>query len=293
MGFGFASSFRTNTQFGFLPRFASSNEWANAYIALLEAAYGGSLGVTQDTVVRTTFDMIYGIGTPNESDLSVKLLTNTNARLFLYTPQNDSTASFDAYRISANLQLGTFYNFVGGDISVYGVIGSATKYLDFGSSPSVFSSTSYAFGVYSRTNLAAGGNVDVGVWEGAVTKASFFNLRNAGNLTASANNQTSSNGTANVDSTGLYINSRRVNTDYDIYKNGSLFANIVASSTTASSFNQIGHASGVDGTPSNFSSRQLCGLFHCYGLTGDESEDLAYLLNYYNSNIITGGRNTY
>lgn len=296
MDFGWATSWRTEVGSSFtwgdgVPMSGDPN--ANAYIARHNVLSGMTMDAIQQAAVQTFFTQIKGAGTPNGSNLSPKLITNTNARVFLYCPVNNTTANFASYALSINLAEGTFVNMVSGDLSVNGVTGGTGKYLDFGNAPSDFVGSFYTIGVYSRSSIGASGQVSIGVIESGTTRASFINTRNGSNNLASGITQTGSDATPNTDGSGLYILSRTNGVEYNIYKNEVLFATKSHVSTTPSSFNIYGHANNSNVGVQNEDSRQLCTLFHCGGLTANEAEDFAYALNVFNTNCITGGRNTY
>ena len=296
MDFGWATSWRTEVGSSFtwgdgVPMSGDPN--ANAYIARHNVLSGMTMDAIQQAAVQTFFTQIKGAGTPNGSNLAPKLIDDLNSRLFLYCPVNDTTASFAAYALSINLAEGTFVNMVSGDLSVNGVTGGAGKYLNFGNSPSSFSASNYALGLYMRNTAGASGQVPMGIIESGVTKAAFLNPRNASGNLASAMNQTGTDGTSNTNASGFYISSRTTNTEYMIFKNGSLFATKTHNTTTASSLNTYGHANNSNTGVTNEDSRQLCTLFHCLGLTANEAEDLSFAINVFNTNCITGGRNTY
>lgn len=283
----------SNTYTHLIPKIDDKDPDALAFIARHNQLSGATMGTVQQNAIFQFFNEIKGVGTPNGSNLATKLIDDLNSRLFLYCPVNDTTASFAAYALSINLAEGTFVNMVSGDLSVNGVTGGAGKYLNFGNSPSSFSASNYALGLYMRSTSGAAGQVPVGVIESGVTKAAFLNPRNASDNLASAMNQTVTDGTSNTNASGFYISSRTTNTEYMIFKNGSLFATKTHNTTTASSLNTYGHANNSNTGVTNEDSRQLCTLFHCGGLTANEAEDFAYALNNFNTNCITGGRNTY
>lgn len=200
---------------------------ALSYIAGLENDYGSALGFRQKDVICTTFNMLYGKGTPNGSDLSSKFITNTNARLFLYCPQNDTTANATAYRRSVNNQVGTFVNFVSGDFTVNGAIGGAGKYLNFGVATSAFSTNNMSFGVYNRTNVIGGSSQEMGTSGAASANASFVNLRNnTNNLIARVNSTTGGTAFSNTDSSGFFEFSRLLSSEFKVYRNGSLLSTV-------------------------------------------------------------------
>lgn len=271
--------------------FTCSDPDGAAFITAHETATGQSMGLVQKQAVCSFFNGVKGTGTPNGSNLTAKLITDTNARLFLYCPVDDTTADFNGYALSVNLQTGTFNNFVGGDIDVNGVTGGATKYLDFGVSPSAFGTTS-SFLLYNRSNTAIAA-VDMGATNTGFTDAFFMNTRNASNQWRYAHNRTTVTGLANVPSSGMHIVNRIDANNVSLYRDGSKVTTLAQTFTAATTNNIYGHANNNGGTLASESNRQLCTLGVTQTLTDNEAQDLAFLINQFNTNCITGGRNVY
>jgi len=268
------------------------NAYGLSYIAALETAYGATLPTTQKEVICSTFGMITGTGTPNESDMTSLLLTDLDSRLFLYCPFDDTTANFDAYKISTNLQTGTFNNFVSGDIGVNGISGGTGKYLDFGVSPSVFGAET-AFLCYVGDNVRSSGSNDMGSSESNFSIRTGINTRNNSNNRSSFVNQSTTDNISSTNSQGLYIVNRVDSSTNKVYKNGVLNQTNSTGGGTGTTNNTYGHANNLGGSVDRESPRELMTLGIFSKLTDNQAEDLAYLINYFNSNIITSGRNTY
>lgn len=115
-----------NAAFGKLLGSVNVESEATALISALETAYGGSLGSNQARCVDVWFKGMKGHLFDNVTDVHGSL--PAAARAMLCVPQNDSTATVAAYSIEALTATSmTAVNLVSGDVTPSGITGGAGK----------------------------------------------------------------------------------------------------------------------------------------------------------------------
>jgi hypothetical protein len=236
--------------------------------------------------------MLKGATTPNNSDLFSYHTADTNSRFFPLIPVNDSTVSIAGYTLDMfQLATGSYGGFVSGDFSVNGVTGGNTKYFDTGISPSALPIDNISNAIYSRTNIS-GFDSDYGATDVAnsLTNSVRAETLNAGTFRFTINDSTN-NSVAFPDSLGLRL-ANRVSTDKSARdtnrSTGEQFTLATTSSPTANTYFHV--ANGFT-TFFYYSRRQLCLYWQALGMTQAQIEDWAYIMNYIQETVITGGRN--
>lgn len=264
-----------------------------SFIAAHEAATGSTMGDIQKTAICGFVSRLMG----NDTTFGTNLWTmfdNNNTKLWTLTPIDDSTANAAAYNVElmSASTLGTYNNFISGDFTPNGVIGGSTKYFDTGVSPNGFGSNNFATCMYSRTNVEAFTS-DFGA---LTSPNSTHYLQTRRFLTTSnrllyRHNTSTTVNTSNSDSRGLFLMNRNGNNNY-MYRNGTQLVTTVDSGNLAPSHNLYFHALNNNGTTSTESSRQLAlyATFIPY-LNANENVDFYEAVQWYQSNVITGGRN--
>ena len=216
LGFGFGYN-------KMLPRLGGDE--ALAFIAAHEAATGLTMGEVQKLAILGFVDRLKGNGTTNGSDIWTKAISN-NARMWIHAPSNDSTISFSGCNVELFSQttLGTFNNFVSGDLTVYGLKGGTGKYFETNISSDMFPVDNYGYGFYSRTNVKGNSYIDAGANSG-----NYFQTRvNADGLIARINTTGPDFAVSPfTDSRGLFQIQSESTTNASLAWNG----NIISSST--------------------------------------------------------------
>jgi hypothetical protein len=260
-----------------------------AMISALETAYSATMSSTQKDRVCTWYDLMKGVGTTNGSDL-LTLLSTSGAVLYPQIPLNDSTANAAAYSIDAISQttLGTFNNFVAGDITPTGVIGGSTKYFDSGVNPSSYPIYDIFTSIYCRnTPTILTGN---GSYNSGVVNRFLININSDNTLRGAIN--TASSVLYNTSTIGMLGFGRSSSIAEFLVKNGVLFSNPLSQPIAPNIFNIYFHAQNNAGTGiTNAGDAELC--MYMAGapvFTPNESADFYEAMQWLQTNIITGGR---
>lgn len=263
---------------------------AIAFIAQHNSDTGFSMGSRQKETIDTTAKMLRGEGTSNGTDF---ITASVFPDLWLYAPTNNGTATSAGYSIGLLLNNDiTFSGFTSGDFDVTGLTGGSGKYGDTGLAPSDFG-TQDSIGMfwYSRDN-----NVEASTAIGCVDAGNGFYAQSRQDLgeTLSRINHGANITTATAtNSSGLWQFQRSTSTNGQIYRNGAVyFDGAMGTSVARNTLDISVHGRNVGGSVDSYSSREYSafGLLN-RALTANESLDLFEVIDYYQTNIITGGRN--
>jgi len=267
---------------------------ALAFILAHETATGVVMGSVQKTAINNLFLRLKGI-LPNPNGSNLYSLISSNSRIWIHAPSTDAVASLAGFNIElfSATSLGTFNNFVSGDVSPNGLTGNTTtKYFDAGITMASFPQNSACIGAYLRGNATASYEV-AGAYDG--TSLTLLIVRNA---TASkygiaVNRNLATSNFSSANSLGLAVIERNNATNLNIYKAGTSlgFAPSIASIAPLGTRNIYFHARNNNGTAAAFCPLQLCG----YKLIGTsmnslQHSDFGWIIQNYNTEIITGGR---
>jgi len=267
---------------------------ALAFITAHESATGVSMGGVQKNAINNLFLRLKGI-IPNPNGSNLYSTISSNSKIWIHAPSTNSVASLNGFNIElfSAASLGTFNNFVSGDALPTGLTGNTTtKYFDAGITMASFPQNSACIGVYLRGNATAFYEVG-GAYDG--TSLTLLIVRNA---TASkygiaVNRNLATSNFSSADSLGLAIAERNNSTNLHIYKAGSLvgFAPSIASVAPLGTRNVYFHARNNIGTAAAFCPIELSG-YKLIGtaLTSNQHSDFGWIIQNYNSEIITGGR---
>lgn len=256
-----------------------------------ELLTGVTMGNNQRLVLDTFVSMMYGIGTTNGSDI-MTVAKSINAVIYPLTPSSDTISILSGYEVDliSGLQLGSYSSgFIQADITPSGVIGSVSKFFNSGKSTSDYAINNLTTIVYSNDSSDLG-TADFGAYGNANTLANstYMYIRLA-NLNRVRSNNSTTIFNANLDGKGLYVSSR-VGNNVTVTKNSSTLGVTAANSTTTSNNSMYFHAlntgTGMQGTVRKLSFY----AFGLQGLTSNELSDLNEAIQYYQANIITGGR---
>ena len=266
---------------------------ANAFINAHNAASGQVMAALQQEVIQGTFQRLKGSGTTNGSDLWT-IFKNSGTRIFPYTPVNDATVNVVAYGLDMiQLESQTFHGYIPADYSVNGLIGGTGKYTKTGMYTTDFDINNIGGDVYRRTTSNAiqmsFGTMTASVWSSATDGYSLW-TRYSNQIFTHANSGWV--GSAATNGIGHTAMQRTSNSNVALYKNGVLLANLTKASVAQSALEIYGHAMNssvgdIYNDPSEHA--WLCPARP--KLTDNEMQDYYEVIEYYQSNIITGGRN--
>lgn len=259
---------------------------ALAFITAHETNTGVSMGSIQKNAINNFYKRLKGIGTPNGSNLHAMAVTN-GARIFPLCPIDNSTANALAYEldmVSNGVQKGVYHNFVSGDFTPQGVIGGTGKWFDTLINATTYSLSDVSYGYYSRTNLS-NATVDFG----NSSRTTLYG-KNGVNAIVRINDTTTSS-VANANSLGLQLISRNGTTKY-FTKNATKYSVATGVAVVSSSIKIFFHANNNGSNVSaNESSRQLSMYINGLDdLTANETTDLYDVIQNYQTEVITGGR---
>jgi hypothetical protein len=247
----------------------------------------------QEDAVKGFVRLLRGVGTPHESDLLTYYQGFPNARMWILAPVSDAVVSVDGYELDLiHLATGNYVNFVSADFQPTGVNGSSTKYFTTGVSPSDFDQNSLYVGQYIReedtgTKIACGSS-----------QAANFNNSTFMQCTGDNSNFANINGSGITNFTIAYVGkslglcgvNRPSSSFYELkYSDNVLFPRGLTSNTPST--NEIYfHAMNYGGSPNYYFFKELCMYMILPSMTHEQLDDLDFAVQWYNQNIITGGR---
>ena len=254
-----------------------------AFIAAHEAATGLTMGDVQKTAICGFIDRLKGNNTTNGSDIWTKAVSS-NALIYPLCPIDDSTANANAYNIELISQaaLGNFINFVPADITPNGVQGGTGKYFN----------TTVNHSLYPQNNNSIGGYINIGNTGSeqiaGVTPPNFYLQASTVSFIWRLN---SSGGGTYIDAVrdGMFIAQRNNSNNTNLYKNGVLVSSISLASSTPASKSVFFHR--VSGLNTYFSGRFTMYIYGMPSMTPNEQADFYEAVQWYQTNVITGGRN--
>jgi hypothetical protein len=250
----------------------------------------GITGTLQRNTLNQFVKYLKGEGTTNGSNLFSKITA-----LYPYCPIDDSTATATAYSFNlknpATFQV-AWVGFVAGDYLVTGVTGGAGKYGATGVIPNVhLLLNNSGLTAYSRTNIGVTNNIALGSRPSSGHWI-FLNTRTASDVIASRINDQTSTTITNTSSAGLIDSQRSASNVRSIYRGGTLLGSDTIASTGRNNQQIFLHGINNNGsldTPDV--SREYAGFAIRESFTDDEIADWYFAWNYYQTNIIPGGRN--
>lgn len=264
---------------------------ALAFISAHETATGLTMGDTQKSAICGLVERLKGTGTTYGSDIWTTAASR-GALIHPLCPIDDSTANASAYSmelLSAS-SVGTYNNFVSGDFQPTGVTGGSTKYFNTAIAENTYAQDDVSHYAYSRTEVsevgALFGNFTTSgtayVPRDTVSDRQIVRVNSVGfDITNSI-----------VVSTGLIGLQRDSSTSVKTVKGGVVVITDTETSTTPLAFSMWYHCQRLSGSPSRESGRELA--FYVYGLqslTTNELADFYEAVQWYQTNVITGGRN--
>lgn len=269
---------------------------ALAFIAAQNANTGSSMAITQKIAINNLYKRFKNIiPTPNGSDLWTKVVASSS-RIWPLCPINDSTASAAAYNIEfvSKTVLGTFNGFVSGDYTPNGVIGgSNSKYFNVGNSPNSYPLNDMLTLAYTR-NVATSTSFVFGT--GAASPTNRIHLAARTTAGQELGFQVNDNTATNISSTlannkGLIGVQRAASGTKTLWLNGTSVNSTSVTSTGTTTNNMYFHVFNNNGSAANSYDKQLAMyLFGLPALTANENSDLYWIVNLYQTEVITGGR---
>jgi len=259
------------------------------FIAIVESASGLTMDAHQKNIMCGFVSRLKGNYTTYSSDNWSKFVLN-NTKIWPLCPINDTTANAAAYSaelISASIK-GSYINMVPGDFSPYGVTGGTGKYFETYLNDYRWSISNFGFGIYSRTNAISNSYIDAGSNTSYLqTRAdlSRFIVRvfGKGNGLTVANDNTDSRGLFQAQigpGPGSLFTVEKM-------KNGLILNSDLDASPSQNSQTFTFHRRNT-----SYSIRELS--MYILGtpfLTAKENADFYEAIQWYQTNIITGGRN--
>ena len=269
--------------------------YGNAFDSDAQAFIDAALitGANQQSVLNTFVLMLKGTGTTNSSNLFSKIYA-----LYPYCPIDESTATATAYSYNlinpATFQI-AWTGFVSGNYTVNGVIGGSGKYGRSGFIPSVSGDIdSLALTAYSRTDTA-NNSTALGCRINSTTGNTFLQPRLvSGNKLSARISSLASNtqSTSTVTSLGLLTGNRTDALTVSMYKNGvNVGERTNIANNSLCTFEAYVHAYNNSGSAASNDTREYAGFSIHQGFTVNEMADFFEAWDYYQTNIISGGRN--
>ena len=264
---------------------------ANAFINAHNTASGQAMGAVQQTAIQGTFQRFKGIGTTNGSDLWTKLVA-CNSEIYPFVPVDDLTVSIAAYALDMvdPSTPAIWYGFVPSDYSVTGITGGIGKYLAMKRAPSDFGQNDVGTDAYSRN---ATGNYNTRAYMGAVTT----DINSNGvipiistSLGGYKINSTSFEG-HNTNGIGLHSHNRNGASTNQLYKDGVLVYSGTIASVAPTTNKFYGFAYNKNGTSDRNFVGELAMICDRCSFNAVEMSDWFEVWDYYQTNVITGGRN--
>ena len=256
---------------------------ATAFINAHNTASGQTMAAAQQGVIQGLVERLKGFGTTYGSDLWTKL-SSSNSEIYPFTPVDDSTVSIPAYALDmVDPSVAAIWNgFIPTDFAVTGVTGGSSKYLAMKRAPSDFGQNDVGCDAFTRSAIGGDQNSMLGATDGNYTNGVFINSGfNAANCTYR---------TGTVTATGFHSVSRIISTEFKYYKDG--ITNITHINTSQPPTTKKCYGFGVNsGVLNRPYTGELSMLALRCGLTANEMQDWFESWEYYQSNIITGGRN--
>jgi len=253
-----------------------------AFISAHETATGLTMGDIQKGAVCGFIDRLKGNGTTNGSDIWTTAVSR-GARMWIHCPTNDSTISFNGCNIELFSQttLGTFNNFLSGDLTVFGLKGGTTKYFDTNKNIQNYGNNC-TYGVYVQDNIQET------LFECGQDFRNYMLTRDISNRFQLRIGGTSTLITNNTNSQGLFSGSRSL-TVIEQHKNGVLKLSGGSAYSTDIARTFPFHAYVVGGSYST--KRQSIYFLGLPYMSANEHADLYEAIQWYQTNVITGGRN--
>jgi len=260
---------------------------AAAFIAKHNTESGLTMDVLQQGVVNTLFAMIKGSGTTNGTNFWASLLAG-NSEVYPFCPVSDSVANAGGYSVDMirPATTATFTNFVSGDFTPSGVQGGNSKYLAMKTAPNDFDQDSASVHAYVRTSGPTF-RYPIGAGSSSTVGSLIRNLQ--GNI-AFGINATYKN-LINGWSVGLLSSNRINSSQVTCFVNGSVVSTQSSTSSAPVSYKTYGMALNNAGSTHDSFRGNVGMLAATHGFTAAENLDWFEIWDYWQTNIITGGRN--
>lgn len=264
------------------------------FIAAHETATGVAMDAIQKNAVCGLVSRLKGNNTTNGSDLWTAF-TSAGTRLWPLAPSSDSVATANGYNMEllTATQRGTYFNFVSGDFQPNGVTGGSTKVFRTTTSMNAFPQNDVSHGCMISQRNDTSNTIRLGGDAGLGTQILMQSQNNLVDLVYRVNDNALAVQTiASIPSTGLFVIQRADSATKTYHIDGSQVNSLsVASTTTISTL--MGFHAFLRSNSTQIANSSDRFSFYLYGmpsLTANEHADLYDSLNWYQQNIITGGR---
>lgn len=256
---------------------------ALSFIAAHEAATGMTMGLVQKEAICGFVSRLMGNDTTYGSDIWTKAVSS-NALIYPLCPIDDNTANANAYNIELISQaaLGNFINFVPADITPNGVQGGTGKYFN----------TTVNHSLYPQNDNSIGGYINIrNTASQQIAGVSLPNFTLDTSTVSVIWRLNTSGGGTYIDAvrTGMFIAQRNNSTNTDLYKNGVLVGSQNLTSSTPASRSVFFHR--VNARSTYFNGRFAMYIYGMPSMTSNEQADFYEAVQWYQTNVITGGRN--
>lgn len=264
---------------------------ATAFINAHNTASGQTMAAAQQQVIQGLFQRLKGIGTTNSSDLWTKL-SSSNSEIYPFAPVDDSTVSIPAYALDLvdPSTPATWNGFILSDYAVTGVSGGTSKYLAMKRAPSDYGQNDVGVDAYVRAAGGFPGLVGVGASaSGANSNAVLVQPSSTGgfykvNTTVFPSYSATTN-------KGLQSAQRDNASTNAAYVRGILVASNSSASVTPTINIFYGLANNTGTTSERNYTNEVAMVASRCSFTTTEMQDWNECWEYYQTNIITGGRN--
>lgn len=264
---------------------------ADAFIAAHETATGVSMDDVQKDAICSLVQNLKGVGTTNGTDIWTSLVSR-DARVWIFAPSNDSTISYAGCNIDlvTATTKGTFNNFVGGDLSVNGLVGGSGKWFDSDKSPSNYPQDDS--GLWASVYSFQTGGYLAGVNQPSNSLRSYLVPISTAQIgTINANSNESLADTISIGAKHIFGVQRTASNSTDLIKDGSITFTGSTSSTGRATRSQYFMARDNNGTLAQPTTSTVNMFIQgVQSLSANGVADLNEAITTYNSNIITGGR---
>jgi hypothetical protein len=279
----------------FLSQFICPDIDVTNFITAHETATGETMEDIQRAAICGFVARLKGTGTTNGSNLWSSMVSR-GARLFPLCPISDIKGNALAYQmdlISAS-SLGTYNNFIAGDFLPTGVkaISPTGKYFDSGALMSSYDFNDVSIGLYNRDNRLSTTVYAAGTYDGTVSTDIALRQSSSVSIGYGVNDSISLRNVNSLNNDGLIITNRTSTSSINVSRNN-ITIDTFASTRFAPSaiYNLYFHALNNIGSAAVSSDYELSMyIVGSKSFTSDELTDFNESVQWYQQNVITGGR---
>lgn len=255
------------------------------FISKHESDTGITMGAVQQAAIRGFVKRLRGIGTTNGTDFIGGVLAPL--AIWPYCPSNDSIASSAGFALNLldpNTYNLTFNNFVSGDFQPTGLTGGGTKYANTGIGVDTASYNNYMMSFYLRTAASIGSAM--GALNNAGSRALDPGI-NSPTQYANFRRNTSQITPTITNTQGLFTESEAIR-----YRNVTQFDTTPSINALLNNNTIYLHCRNFSGAANIANAGEFAGFaYGTVNFTAAAMQDWYEAWDYYQTNVITGGRN--